>query len=199
MCWRRRIRSSCSSPATASRSTLLSWSLDSVFDSSGSPKSGPFRGYPTENPSTLTARHLDGLVLDVPPSASPDEAPKRRRRRVEVTFRSLAVTYEEVDSIIPPLHEQGIYDAFIHVGVASRARDGLRLEQRGRKGMYNSVDSESQHCQPDNEGKRTVPDWKAQEDEMWSTLDLPALLAWLRDDMGIEVRCLGDDKAAGHD
>lgn len=154
---------------------------------------GPFRGYPTENPSTLTARHLDGLVLETPGKASLDGSGRRqsrntRRRRVDVTFRSLAVTYAEVDSVVPPLHSEHAYDAFIHVGVASRAKDGLRLEQLGRRGPYDAVDSEKRHCSTDSDGKRTVPGWMVEKDEIKSSLDLPALLAWLKGEKAVEVR-----------
>jgi hypothetical protein len=149
------------------------------------PLPGPFRGYPTENPSTLTARHLDGLVLEAP-AASSEGRP--RKRRVEVTFRSLAVTYAEINKVIPPLHREHAYDAFVHVGVASRARDGLRLEQLGRKGPYDAVDSEKRHCPTDIDGSRTVPGWAAKEDAIRSSLDLPALLACLQIEQAVEVR-----------
>lgn len=143
----------------------------------------PFRGYPQQNPSTLTARHLANLVLHSPPSPA-----HAKGRRIEITFLPVSVNYSAVDEVIPPFHKEQRYDAYVHVGVASRAKDGLRIEQRGRKGEYNSPDSEGLYCPRDAEGRRTVPGWKGDKEEILSRLDTEGLLHWLKKDKGIQVR-----------
>lgn len=145
----------------------------------------PFRGYPTENPSTLTARHLDKLVLPAPPSR-----PAGRPRQIAITFLPVAVSYAAIDAVVPPFHAERAYDAYVHVGVASGAKGGLRLERRARRAPYDMADSDGRLCAHGPDGRRAVPGWAGKDGEKkeWrSSLDLDALLGHLRE-KGVEVR-----------
>ena len=156
-----------------------------------------FRGYPGTNPSSETASKLDKLVLTSPPSpvtsssssdasTAPTPSPSTR---VEITFQGpLPVSYPEIASLVPPLHESGKYDAMIHVGVASRSKGGLMIEQRGRRSGYLYAGSDDVPCP-----KEGVENWsggKGEEEELWTIVDTEGCRDWLQKKMGVEVSVL---------
>jgi len=151
---------------------------------------GPF-GVHSANPSELSAQPLDGTILRSPKDLTPTPkshkiATPKSQYPIHIEFQAIKVAYSTVQAVLPPLHENGAYDAYVHVGVAADY-DAVTIEQRARRRSFRKdVPDVEGKLAPRLPGKPVEYGLEGDVDEWKTIVDAEKLQSWLRDSLGFE-------------